>query len=174
MLDIINSLKPFFEDSYIELGVREYSRLTSVSPPTASKLLRNYVSEGILKSRNDRKYLLFRINQDNIVARDLARIYWGNELKELIDYLNKFSPKAIILFGSLAKLENKKDSDIDVVLLGVSNKNLNLEKFEMKLKREIQIFQYPSLAKVNKQLKLNMINGYVLGGYVSWIGMNAN
>ncbi len=167
MLDIINNLKPFFEDSYTELGVREYSRVKDMSPPTASKLLRNYVSEGILKSRKERNYLLFRINKDSSISRDLSRIYWESKLREVVDYLGKFSPSAIILFGSLAKLENKKESDIDIVVLGISNKNLNLKKFERKLKRELQIFQYSSLDKINEELKLNVINGYILGGYIS-------
>ena len=35
MLNIINNLRPFIEDCYRRISVREYSRLLKVSPPTA-------------------------------------------------------------------------------------------------------------------------------------------
>lgn len=48
MLKIINDLTPFFEDCYREISVREYARIMSISPPTASKLLSYYCSEKLL------------------------------------------------------------------------------------------------------------------------------
>jgi len=167
MLKYIYNLEPFFEDCYVELGVREYSRIMNMTPPTASKLLKQYVSEGFLKSRSERKYLLFSANRQSKIMKDFSRIYWSSKFIKLIEYLNSFSPKAIVLFGSLSKLETKKKSDVDILVLGFSNKKINLEKFEKELKREIQIFQYDSLDKINKELKLNVINGYLLGGYIS-------
>jgi len=46
MLNIINSLMPFFEDCYRRINVREYSRLRKSSPPTASKILFELNKEG--------------------------------------------------------------------------------------------------------------------------------
>ena len=167
MLKIINNLKPFFEDCYKEMGVREYSRVMKITPPTASKLLKKYFSKGLLKKRLDRNYLLFAVNQQSKTMRDLSRIYWRNKLDKLIKYLESFFPKAIILFGSLSKLETRKNSDVDIILLGFFKKKINLKKFEKELKREIQVFQYDCLDNVNKGLRLNAINGYILRGYVS-------
>ena len=48
MLNIINNLKPFIEDSYRRINVREYSRLMKISPPTASKTLFELSKEGLL------------------------------------------------------------------------------------------------------------------------------
>ena len=111
--------------------------------------------------------MLFSINRESSIVRDLSRIYWKYRLKKVIEYLMSFFPKAIILFGSLSKLENKKDSDIDIAVLGFSKKKLDLKKLEKELKREIQIFQFDSLNKINKELKLNVVNGYVLRGYIA-------
>lgn len=54
MLDIINNLKPFFEDCYRRINVREYSRLMKISPPTASKLLSKYHKLNLLLVDRDR------------------------------------------------------------------------------------------------------------------------
>ena len=86
MLEIINSLKPFFEDCYTELGVREYSRKIKVSPPTASKMLKEFESEGFLNKRIERGYLLFRTNKENLNLKTLSKIYWAEKLNKLIEY----------------------------------------------------------------------------------------
>lgn len=166
MLKIINNLKPFFEDCYKEIGVREYSRLMKISPPTASKLLKYYAKEGLLKTHLDRGYLLFRANRESRLLLDLSRIYWNEELKEIVKHLMDVSPKTIILFGSLSKLETTKDSDIDIALIDSTKKNFELSKFEKKYKREIQIFTYKSLGEINKDIKFNILNGFILGGYL--------
>ena len=167
MLDIINRrLGVFFEDCYREYSVREYSRLVKISPPSASKILKEFEKEGLLLSRIDRRNLLFRVNGESKVMKDLSRIYWEIKLRSLLEHLEKNFPTAIVLFGSLSKLESKENSDIDLLFLG-AKKELNLEKFEKKLKRKIQVFFYESLDKINKELRLNVFNGYILRGYLS-------
>ena len=167
MLKEINSLGLFFEDCYREISVREYARELGISPPTASKILKSYTKEGLLKTREDRGFLFFRANKENSTMGDFSVIYWKNKLSKLLNHLQAFHPKSIILFGSLAKLEAKKDSDIDLVVLGNSKKITGIDYFERELKREIQIMSYESLEKINKELRLNIINGRILEGYIS-------
>jgi predicted nucleotidyltransferase len=168
MLSLINNLQllgPFIEDCYSELGVREYSKLVKLSPPTSSKILKEFEKQNILKMRTDRKYLFFRANQESNLLRDLSIIYWKNKFKEIISYLNEalFSD-TIILFGSLSKLEAKKDSDIDLVVLSKLKKDLDLKKFKNKYKRDIQLFIFGSLDEINKELKKNILKGIFLMG----------
>jgi predicted nucleotidyltransferase len=164
--NINNQLGVFFEDCYREYGVREYARLVNISPPSASKILKQFEKEGILLSRGDRGHLLFRLNKDSNIMKCLSRVYWEMKLDLLIAYLERYFPKAIILFGSLSKLEAKKNSDIDLLFLG-PKKEVNLSKFEKSLNRNIQIFFYNSLDNINNELRTNIINGYVLRGYLS-------
>lgn len=170
MLKIINNinlLEPFFNDCYSEIGVREYSRLMKISPPTASKILKNFFKENFLIMTNYRNNLLFRVNYESQLLRDLSRIYWKNKLSRFINFCSEnFSNPAIILFGSLSKLESKKDSDIDIAIISKTKKDLNLEKFEKELNREIQIFFFSSFDKINKELKSNIINGFILYGEI--------
>jgi predicted nucleotidyltransferase len=167
MLNIINNLKPFFEDCYRTIHIRGYSKLMKISPPTASKFLSGYNKSGLLLNENDKNYILYYTNQNSRDFIDLSRIYWRNKLSELINYLDKslLSP-SIILFGSLTKAETKKNSDIDLCILAVK-KDIKIEKFEKKLKRKIQLFFFESIEDIdNKELKNNIINGYLMKGRI--------
>ena len=168
MLKIINSLCPFIEDCYNEIGVREYSRIMKITPPTASKLLKELELEGLLKKRIDRSYLLFRANREDSILKDLSKIYWKQKLKDVIGYINSqlYDP-TIVLFGSLTKLETKKDSDIDLTIFTNINKNINLEKFEKSFKRKIQLFKFKSILNINsKELKMDILNSYIIQGVI--------
>lgn len=165
MLNIINNLKPFFEDCYRRINVREYSRLMKISPPTASKILFDFNKEGLLQIEKDRNYIFYYSNKNNKLFIDLSRIYWKIKLSELINYLNQsLTNPSIILFGSLSKAEVKEDSDIDICIIG-HKKELNFKNFEKNLKRKIQLFFFSSIEDIkNKELTNNIINGYLLGG----------
>jgi len=168
MLKILNDLKPFFEDCYREIAVREYSRLIKITPPTASKLLKEFEEQDLLKSRLERGYLLFRANRESPFLKDLSRIYWRIKLSQLINYLStEFHNPTIILFGSLSKLESREESDIDVAVIIKVNKKVNLSKFEKAYKRKIQIFNFKSFNQIGKELKTNILNGYLINGEMS-------
>jgi predicted nucleotidyltransferase len=167
MLKIINTLEPFFKDCYRRISVREYAKIMNISPPTASKVLKDYFKEGLLKKEEQYGRIFFSANRNNSIFKDLSKIYWKEQLKEIIIKIEKenLSP-TIILFGSLSKAENKDDSDIDIAVIG-ANKKIDLSKFEKKLKREIQLFSYINFKAIkNKELANNIINGYVLKGKV--------
>lgn len=165
MLNIINNLRPFFEDCYRRINVREYSRLRKISPPTASKILFELNKEGLLLIEKNRNYIFYYANKNNKIFVDLSRIYWNVRLYNLVDFLNKnLTNPAIVLFGSLSKAETKNDSDIDICIIGYK-KDLNIKNFEDSLKRKIQLFFFSSLESIkNKELANNIINGYILEG----------
>ena len=168
MLNIVNNLKPFIEDCYKRINVREYARLLRVSPPTASKMLDEHEKEGILIKEKDRNYLFFHANNKNKVFIELSRIYWFIKLNNLLEYFEKeLVNPTVILFGSLSKAESKIDSDIDIAIFA-SKKDLNIKQFEDKLKRKLQIFLFNSINEIpSKELTNSIINGYVLKGRIS-------
>ena len=168
MLEIINNLKPFFEDCYRRINVREYSRIMKISPPTASKVLFNLNKKDLLLMEKDRNYIFFYANKNYNIFIDLSRIYWKVKLKDLTETLsrNTTSP-SIILFGSLSKAETKSDSDIDICIIGHKKGKicLCLKDFENKLKRKIQMFFFTSIKDIkNKELANNIINGCLIEG----------
>lgn len=169
MLEIINKLSPFIEDCYREISVREYARMTKISPPSASKILKSFEKEELLKKREDKGYLLFRSNRENHILKDISRIYWRIRLKSFIEYLDfELNSPTIILFGSLAKVEARNDSDIDIAIIGeIDSTKLNKLKFseyEKELGREINPIISKKLNQIPKELMQNITNGYVLQG----------
>ena len=168
MLEIINSLHLFFQDCYQRYGVREYARKMHISPPTASKLLHTYEKRGLLKKEKERQYIFYFANKDSILFIQFSHIYWHNQLQDLIKYLEQqtLNP-TLILFGSLAKAEVNANSDIDLAIFA-AKKDLSLKPFEKKLKRNIQLFWFPSLTEIkNKELANNILNGHILLGKIS-------
>ncbi|MEK6915643.1 MAG: nucleotidyltransferase domain-containing protein [Nanoarchaeota archaeon] len=165
MLNIINNLECFFEDCYRRINVREYARLMKISPPTASKLLSKLHKNGLLLMEEDRNYIFYYANKNDKIFIDLSKIYWKIKLDGLVHFFDKqLANPCIILFGSLSKAETKRDSDIDLCIIG-QNKNLNIKSFESKLKRKIQMFFFNSIESIkNNELANNIINGYVLQG----------
>ena len=165
MLKIINDLEPFFEDCYRRIHVREYAKIMKISPPTASVELNRFHKEGLLNKTSDRNYLLFYTDSKSKDFIELSRIYWRQKFSELVEFIEKkYISSVVILFGSLSKAEAKKDSDIDIVIIG-PKKDLNVDQFEKKYKRKIQIFWFSSTTGIkNEELKNNILNGYVLRG----------
>lgn len=169
MLKIFNNLKPFFEDNYRRVNVREYAKLIKVSPPTASKILESFYKEAILRREKDKLYIYYYANKDSPIFIDLLRAYWKHVFSSisLIEFIsNEFANPVIILFGSFAKAEINPNSDIDIAVFTKGEKKLNFESFNKKLKREIQIFIFKSREEVSKELLNNILNGYILHG--SW------
>ncbi len=168
MLEIIDTLKPFFEDCYRRINVREFARIQKISPPTASKILKNLENERILKRESDKQYLYYYANKDSALFIDLSRIYWRLKLNsvKILDFIEEnFLSPVVILFGSLSKAETKKDSDVDLAIFSYSKKKIDFTEFEKKLKRKIQVFIFKSLDDIkNKDLLNNILNGYKLKG----------
>ncbi len=168
MLNIFNELKPFMEDNYRKIGVREYSRLIDISPPTASRMLSNYRKEGILDMRKNRNVTEYFAKRDSEIFREIMIIYWMKKLEDVIAYMRKeLVFPIVILFGSVTKAEFKGDSDIDIAIFSPSEKNIKLTKFEKSIGRKIQIFRYEKRSEVEpKELLNNILNGRIIEG--SW------
>lgn len=161
-------MKPFIEDNYKRINVREYARMQKITPPTASKILDSYRREGLLKMEQDRNYLFYFADKENKTFVDLSRIYWRLELEKagLIDHLkDKLIHPLIILFGSLSKAEVSPRSDIDLAIFTSSKKELDMDPFEEHLKRKIQIFIFKKRDDLkNHDLMDNIRDGYIVSG----------
>lgn len=168
MLAIINNLEPFFIDNYRRINIREYARIMKISPPYSSKLLDSFEKEGLLLKEKDRNYIFYLANKDSMEFIEFSRVYWFKVFKKvgLINYLEKeFINSTIILFGSFSKAEIKQDSDIDLAVFTPTDKIMDFDFFEKKLKRKIQLFVFKSRGEVkNKNLLDNILNGFIVSG----------
>ncbi len=161
MLKIFNELAPFFEDCYQRINVRKYAKLMKISPPTASKALQNFEQASLLKKEVECGNFFYYANKESPIFIHLSRIYWLQMLIPLINHLGeRLTNPTIVLFGSLSKAENKHNSDVDIAVKA-TRKELDLKKFEKKLRREIQVHWF-KLEQV--ELNKNIANGFILKG----------
>ncbi len=160
MLNMFNLLKPFFEDNYLEISVREYAKLIKSSPPKASKELKNFENEGILKREEKGIYHYYTINSNSYLFKEFSKLYWYKILYNVTEKLHEdILFNNIILFGSLAKSENTKDSDVDLYL-DISRREVDLNEIEKKLKRTVELHFKSELKNIN--LKRNIEKGVVI------------
>jgi predicted nucleotidyltransferase len=160
MLKIFNTLKPFFEDVFREISVREYAREQNISPPNASKILKDLENEGLLISKTLGRYIFFRVNRESPTFKEFAKLYWQTLLKSLTQEIyEEMGFRKIVLFGSIAKIENTKNSDVDL-FIDADEAKLDIFGLEAKLNRPVQLHFKKELK--NKLLKENIKNGILI------------
>ena len=169
MLDIFNKLEPFIKDNYARINVREYAKKINVSPPSSSKILKNFEKEGLLKSEKDKLSINFYANKKNSLFINLQRAFYMQYFRKigLIGYIeDKLLNPVIIMFGSFANAEIGPNSDVDIAIFCSSKKELEMKEFEKKLDREIQIFMFKNKdeAMKNEELFNNILNGFIISG----------
>lgn len=165
-------LELFFKEPEKEFYVREISRILKKSPTTISKHLKNLEKKKLLIKENKFNHLLFKANNEDLRFKNTKLNYNLEIIREsgIIDYLSEEfnNPEAIILFGSYAKGENIRKSDIDLLVISPLKKDVKLEKFEKKLGK-MQLFvesrkDITKMKKTNKELLNSFINGKILYG----------
>ncbi len=104
-----------------ELNLRTIARLADVSPAQASRVLPGLVELGLVDRREVPPSSLFLLNRANLAAslvvelsqsRDFALKAMGTAAAEL-----STPPRSVIVFGSFARREADRYSDIDIVMV---------------------------------------------------------
>ena len=86
---------------------------------------------------------------------------------ELVEFLHDKLPEAtIILFGSYSLGEDLYSSDIDIAIIGSSERKIDVSSYEKILHRKIVIQFYDKMGEIHKNLKESILNGIVLKGSV--------
>ena len=135
-------LKFFLENPYKEVYLRELAKNLKLSVFAIKKYADLLIKEGLVKEERKANLRYFKANTNNLFFKYLKIAFNINLILKsgLIDFLkeNIANISSIILFGSIAKGEDTKKSDIDILIIG-KEKPLNLEKFEKKLERDINL-----------------------------------
>ena len=146
--------------------IREISRILKISPPSISKAVKQLEKEKMILSNKKVVYEI-KANIDNPNFKNLKRVHNLKEIytSKLFEYLcNKFPLDTIILFGSYSRGEDIESSDIDIAIIGSKEKTIELNIFEKKLKRKINLNFYLNLKNIEINLKSNILNGITLKG----------
>lgn len=153
-------LELFYEFPGRKFTIREIAKKTSIPKSTVQKYLIELKNKRLLTKENkasDSK--LFKIKKIEFYIEKLFQT-------GLIDYLQKkLIPSCIIFYGSFRKGESTKGSDIDIFVETTKKVELDLLKFEKKLKHRIHIIAEPDIKKLPPRLFNNVVNGIKLIGY---------
>lgn len=143
-LKLLKVLKYFIENPYEEIYLRDLAKKTELSPFAVKQYSDFLIKQGVINDEKKANLRYFKANTLNCFFKQL-KISWI--IKQIIDsglieeINNKMKSTSTILFGSCAKGEDTKDSDIDLVIISPS-KEIDVSPFEKKIKREINIHTF--------------------------------
>src|SRR3989344_808266 len=164
-----NVLKLILENSPLkEWHFEEVVREAKVTKLVANKWLKKYVSQGLLKYVKERgKFPYFTVGNNNPFYYSLKRIYALEQLHKsglIPKLLSLKTAKTIILFGSIAKGDWYKNSDIDIFIFGdIPDFDKNLYEIKLNKNIELHIFQNKEeIEEIKTGLIKNIINGYII------------
>lgn len=170
---IKNSIKDsikeyFFIRPTAKLRVREIERELGLPLPSVIRYCKELEKEGLLTTVKLGRVIFYtgdRVNSAYVIEKRLFNvrsIYASGIVAYLKEMLHN---PVVVLFGSYALGEDTETSDIDLYVETPSKKEIRVENFEKVLKRNIQLFRYASIRKVNNvYLANNIINGIKING----------
>ncbi len=169
---MLRTAEIFFVNPTKKKYLMDISRNIGLAHTSVKKNLDKLVKLGLViesvEKKGARKFPLYQANIDNRLFKERKMIYNLSSLLEsgAIRFIEeKLMPKSIIVFGSYQRGEDTENSDIDI-FVECKEEELNLNKFEKKLDRNIQLHFKENFALYPKELKNNIINGTVLSGFL--------
>lgn len=163
-------LRLFFEGPNERLHLREIARRTGLSATGAMKILSTLYEEGLVEKERTAVTVVYRGNYDNENFISLKRslnlysLYSSSLVSALLDFYK--TPECIVLFGSYAKGEDTRESDIDIAIMTGIKNYPQLEIYESDLKRKISLHLIENIKNEGKDFINSLANGIVLYGYL--------
>ena len=159
-----------------EYYIREVQKLLKISPRTSQLILNDLENKGILESKTKGKIKDYTIKRNSLSQRYIifseqykAIAFLEKKLiiKEIIEKINPFIEGIGIIFGSYAKDIAKKDSDLDIFVIGKYNKE-KIKKVSKTYGIEINIKCYP-LKTFEKNLANDILLKEILKNHIIFL-----
>jgi len=148
--------------------IKEISRKINLAPTSVKKHVQNLENSQIIRKEKGERFEGYKANRESENFTFYKKIFNLIKIKEselIEDLVRSFYPKAIILYGSYARGEDVKESDIDLLIISKKGKLKDYKKFEKILKRNIHIIIEENINRLHKNLRLEISNGLILYGY---------
>lgn len=158
----------FFENPGEEFYLRQIARRTRTPTTTVLRKLKVLVREKIILKIPSEPYAKYIADAGSMLYGFYKRQFLLGKLYKsgLLEYIiRETSPKVVILFGSCAKGEYTRDSDIDI-FINASGTSLDLERF--RLGHKINVFFEANLLNISQELRSNILNGIVMYGFARY------
>ena len=153
----------FLEDYDIRLTGSQIAKEKMLNQKSVSNVLIEYEKENILKSVTQGRNKLYYLNFDNkeivknfiLSVENLRTIEFLKKntlVKEISSKIYKFIKGSAVIFGSYAKNTQKKDSDVDLLIIGKVNEK-EIDKISEIYKIDINLKVYPNINKIDTLIK---------------------
>ena len=155
-LKLLETLKFFLENPYGDVYLRQLAKKLSLSVFATKKYADLLLKENLILEERKANLRYFKANTSNLFFKHLKIAFSIDLLMKsgLIYFLNEnlANVSSIVLFGSMAKGEDNKNSDVDILIIG-KEKSRNLDKFEEKIGKEINlhIFSWSEWSKQSEE-----------------------
>ena len=169
-----NLLEQFFNEPTRHWRFKEL-RSVGLVDNKISRWLKRFAAEQLIQKITPKGKLPFYVgNYEHPNYQNRKRLYMQQKLYES-GFLNHLASlkgaKTVIIFGSMARGDWHKESDIDLFILG-SDDDLEQSVFERKLGRTIQVFRSndgKGLNKFKNALLLSIVKGDIVKGDVDFL-----
>jgi len=174
----IDIIKLFTRDYSMKLNGREIARRLKINHQTAFNHLNELEKESIVNTVIDGRNKLYSLNLNSLKCQeyiDIAEKYKSLErldgdISIIIEELLKYS-ETIILFGSYAEFSENKESDIDLIIIGKSDKeNITrlIKKYPVEINIEyITLKEFKNSVMQRKALAIEILKKHILFGEIS-------
>lgn len=148
-----------------------------LGPISVKQYLDIMIKEKLIVQKNFKKTKLYQANReiqefkDNKIFNNIQKIRKSG----LIEYIEQtLNYPTIVLYGSTSKGEDIESSDIDIAIFCLKKIDLEIDVFEKKLGKPIQIImiekkEIEKFKEKNKELLTSISNGIIISGFLEVI-----
>jgi len=173
-------LEEFSKNKDNRIYGRAIAQKYDLNQKTISNILNNMEKQGILKFKREGKNKYYFLNKNNSEIKEIIQLVEINKkinfmeehikLKELFEKLEEKTSGILIVFGSYAKDIEKRDSDLDILVIGEIE---NIKELENSFKIDLNIVKIKQ-DKFNKNepfIKEIMENHIILKGAEKFVNL---
>jgi len=165
----------FFNNPTKQWHFEEIVKEADLTRSKTDKWLKRFAKQGAIKRIKERGKMPYYIsNHTSSQYQNQKRVFALNKLYNS-GFLNHLcslkKARTVILFGSFASWDWYQESDIDIFIYG-DPEGLKLGRYELKLRRDIQVFackNIKELTKFGKGLIRNIIKGDIIKGDIQFL-----
>lgn len=159
---LLKVLEIFFLEPTNLHFIKSISKKINLAPTSVRNHLEYLLEQNLVLKKSSRPFDGYIANRESEIFINYKRAYNLCSVKEISDKIeDKIDIKAIILTGSYSFGEDIESSEIKLVIVSNSKKEIDLSEVEENLEREIN---YSIVNNINKEVQKQAINGIVIKG----------
>ena len=178
----VSVITPFLRNYSEKMTASEISKISRIPQQTASRELNKLVKLNLINYTINGKNKLFYLNFEKETSRILIQIaeaqkslLFSLKNKKIYTIINELAKKCegLIIFGSYASGKFNEDSDLDIVILGKSEKKeikIIIENQNLKVHEHYSSFEeFNKILKKKNSLAVEICKDHILFGDASKI-----